>query len=621
MATIEWDLNSPVIRGLACAAITPELRNVLVFDADPEVFEDLAQLLAGMLNTATGREVSIISLGVTAAEDDLWGGVILPQGTGGEAKTSVIELPGLLLGGQAESAMRLVAIPDLTRLSLAAARACVMLMEHKVAYLERHGRHEEKKIEVCWLAACQSAEVGQISPHLLDRFGLRLNARAPQTDRVAAIRKWIESLKQPQLAAAAMIPEEIGTSINQAMGVSVTVTPAIPEAVCRYFEGTSPPGMRRELALARLAIALARLDHNNQVVEEHVIQAAKLIGLRSATVEPEQKKPPKKEEPEPTPVPLPSPTPPETSGSKPPVEPVIPVYEPGAPASLPPTTLLEIPIDPYPEDKSSVERETCSLQLPFYRYVSTANERGPVVGVQPTESLYDLAIISTVFEALKFQKIRHQNASQDKRHLIITQSDLRRYRRAPISEQMLAILVDYTALKHCNWQDVLTHYLRWAYVERARLCAVLVGAADADKELCAERTIAHNVLNPNIERLFNTTTGKATPLAHGLDLLFQTTRHALQHGRGTVRKAFLIVFTDGRGNVPLSDSQTGQISWPVGSKGVESALEIARRFQTLENLKSLLFTPPVKEYKELPFSLAKALGAEIFEIPQAQEEK
>ena len=87
-------------------------------------------------------------------------------------------------------------------------------------------------------------------------------------------------------------------------------------------------------------------------------------------------------------------------------------------------------------------------------------------------------------------------------------------------------------------------YLNWAYVERASMCLIQVGAKNTRNDLQAERVMAHSLLMPRINAGLEAERGKATPLAHGLDLALKTLRHTLQHGRSTVREAMLVVVTD-----------------------------------------------------------------------------
>jgi magnesium chelatase subunit D len=133
----QLSLTDPFTRSLACAAISPGLRNILVFDASPETLRLAAQTTAQMLEVVTGYPIVSVTLGTFEAEDDLWGSLGL-CGESGEQPFQWKQ--GLLAAGQNDSQLRLVVIPDLTKLSLAAARACVVLMGADVAHLERHGQ-------------------------------------------------------------------------------------------------------------------------------------------------------------------------------------------------------------------------------------------------------------------------------------------------------------------------------------------------------------------------------------------------------------------------------------------------------------------------------------------------
>jgi magnesium chelatase subunit D len=199
--------------------------------------------------------------------------------------------------------------------------------------------------------------------------------------------------------------------------------------------------------------------------------------------------------------------------------------------------------------------------------------------------------------------------------LILQSSDLRRYRRAAVPEQMLTLVLDYTSLKECQWQEALLPYLQWAYVERASVCLVQVGAVDAQDELRAEKREADNILVPRIRNRLEAGWGRATPLAHGLDLALQALRHGLQHGRSTVQKAVLVVISDGRGNVPLDASRAGKVTPPVGRQGIEDALEVARQIAALKDVEAVVLNPQPKHYADLPVELAQALGAKIAKIP------
>lgn len=73
------DLRERFIRGLACAALSPGLRSILVFDAPPEALQAAAATLGQMLATVSEREIKTIRLGSSETDDDLWGTLTLAQ--------------------------------------------------------------------------------------------------------------------------------------------------------------------------------------------------------------------------------------------------------------------------------------------------------------------------------------------------------------------------------------------------------------------------------------------------------------------------------------------------------------------------------------------------------------
>ncbi|MGA7933676.1 MAG: hypothetical protein WCA35_09030, partial [Kovacikia sp.] len=117
MSKATADLSNSLIRGLACATLHPGLRSILVFDAGIATLQFAAQNLTWMLKQVTGCQVVPVQLGVVETEEDLWGGLALQQG---DARGSFEWQQGLLAGGRGRE-LRLVIIPDLTRLSLPAA--------------------------------------------------------------------------------------------------------------------------------------------------------------------------------------------------------------------------------------------------------------------------------------------------------------------------------------------------------------------------------------------------------------------------------------------------------------------------------------------------------------------
>lgn len=649
------EFQNPLMKGLACAALDSGLRSILVFDASPATLQTMARLLAQMVavvaggeviwpkatDTKVARQIASVQLGSVETEEDLWGSLTL--GRNGTSQ-SVIWKAGLLAAGK-EQATRIIIIPDLSRLSLAASRACVMLMGAEVAHLERHGQRDRWQPQLFWLAVCDRTRLGTLSPHLLDRFALRLSGgESPNShQRVAQLRSWFEQFDQKHASEdreweAVPLSAEVVEGLKQAQQIQPEVLPEARERVLDYVGVSGGYSPRRDLALLRLARARARLAGAAQVGEQAVDKAAALIGLTLQRSQPEISPPDstvmnlEKKDDVPQSVSKGSEqenTQPRRDTAQPVIE--TPVFESDTQETLPSTALpISGPaIEPYMEDTVIPEREAASLRLPPRRFKAASLDRGAIIGVEPTPVPRDLALVSTLLESAKYQALRWQALKEkpnpspwvtnllDKRQvnghvpLILQAGDLRRYRRAAVPEQMLALVVDYTSLKECQWQGALLPYLQWAYVERASVCLIQVGAADAQDELRAEKREADNILVPRIRNRLEVNAGRATPLAHGLDLALQTLRHRLQHGRSTVQKAVLVVITDGRGNVPLDASRAGKVTPPVGRQGIEDAMAVAQQIAALKGVEAVVLNPQPKHYGDLPVELALALGAKI----------
>jgi len=56
----------------------------------------------------------------------------------------------------------------------------------------------------------------------------------------------------------------------------------------------------------------------------------------------------------------------------------------------------------------------------------------------------------------------------------------------------------------------------------------------------------------------------------------QIMQHMLQHGRSTVQHMTFVVFSDGRGNVPLKASHKSILTRPIAREGFEDALKMAQ---------------------------------------------
>ncbi|HYR07880.1 MAG TPA: hypothetical protein VEQ60_08935, partial [Longimicrobium sp.] len=293
-----------------------------------------------------------------------------------------------------------------------------------------------------------------------------------------------------------------------------------------------------------------------------------------------------------------------------------PVVEPDAETAFPAAALA---LEPYPEDAEATVGETASLQPAVQHRQADAAAEGPVTGTRPATDLRDVAWVSTVLEGARYRRVRPP-PEDPSRPFAITRADLRSYRRAPVPQQMLLLVMDYTALEGVDWQEALIPHLGWAYAERASVGIVRVGSSGAANPLRADRVMARSILGPDVSAALREQPGMATPLAHGLELAAQTLQGEIQRGRSGVKRARLVVLTDGRGNVPLAASRAGALSGPVFRHGIDDALHEARVLGGMAHVETHLLNPCPRLYPDVPLALADALRAWVEDIPAAAEE-
>jgi len=292
---------------------------------------------------------------------------------------------------------------------------------------------------------------------------------------------------------------------------------------------------------------------------------------------------------------------------KPDVEVVFPTVE----------TEPEILENPYLEDDSPAMRELEPLKIPIASARSPRSGFGHPIGTQPATNLEDISLFGTVFEAAKFQNYRRNlpRFKHEPRHFRIWLSDLRSYRRIPMPQYQLICAIDFTCLQDRLWQDALLPHLRdWAYVNRASISIIRIGAKGASEPLRSHLVTARNLLAPEVFQALEGEAGAATPLAHGLELAARTARAALQHGRNQVVRVRLVVLTDGRGNIPLQASLDGVLDHRVSSEGIEDALKAAKVLAEIPRLEIVLLDPQPSFHSDLIQRLALELGSVVEKV-------
>ena len=615
-------LDDPAHRlglALVCAAADPALSGVLLLDLDPRLVDPVARLFGAVLAGAAEPARPPLVLGASDRDEDLWTRTRI---RGGEHGITVRTEPGPLTeGDDADGAPPLVVVPDLARLSVAGMRAAVQLLGADVVTVERGGPRRTVRPRARWLAVCRSADVGRVSRHLLDRFAVRLSAAGL---RLPGVREALaEQGPGPQVGVAGEgeAREELFAGLpaawRSAAEGGIRPVPVGDAAIVRVRELLGPDaGVRRELALLRLARTLAALHGRPSASADDSDTAARLIGVavpRSAPGRPESDPEPSGPAPEPT---GPPGTHPERRAAGGDGRLRTPEGDRGlldtGPAEGLGTAAGAAPSpaegSPYPEDEPAAVRDAVPLSGPRRRTTGPVSTRGTVIGTRRATDLRDIAHVRTVREAAVHQRARGTE------RFTVAPVDLHSNVRAAAPERVLVLLLDHTCRGGTgdgNRPEVLAPFLQWAYTSRAGVQVIEVGAADAADELRAGSFTARSVLDPRVPGALNRRAGRATPLAHGVELAAHTLRRLLRRQGTGPAEAWLVVVTDGRGNVPLQASHTGRFAGPVAAAGVEDAVEAAARIGAMDRtrLHVAVVDPGREPYGDLPYVLADRLGA------------
>lgn len=598
---------------LSCLALDRRLGGILFVDLPPALLAPLARYMASMLADGTD-DAEIVTLGSTQTDDDLWWRTRL---TARDGNPWFETGPGPLMDMPGDPA-KTVIVPDLAGASLAVVRAAVTLVGADVAVADRDGRHYSWQPRSRWMAACARSDLGRLSPHLLDRFALRVDAAdlRPAMRDPRSVRNTLDSPGGDE-SAHLELPEP---TFHGQWG-SPTQIPAMSSAAIDLIvstnEAVSVP-TRRDLMLARVARALASFDSNDVVLEEHVRWAAALLGLRrSATIDSSAPTRTTDTSSDARPGTPHSPTTPEPRPSEPTPTPVQIVLTGNQRSSL--TPLDDLTVTPeifrdgiYPEDDPDVISEYTPLRQSWQGSKLLRAARGQITGTEPTHILTDIAVVPTAFEAAKFQPIRRRANLGSANELVIVGSDLRRYRHQPRPDTAVILVLDHTCRHGWDISTALAPYLRWAYVCQATLSVIEIGYLGTPNEFRATAYRTSSVLDRRVAISLNRMPGRATPLAHALDLSTQELRRHLRQTEILAQNSWLIVVSDGRGNVPLEASHRGRISGMVSREGVTDALCIASAMRSVPAVHKIVLPPPgITHCAGLPFELADAMAGMV----------
>ncbi|RJF72194.1 VWA domain-containing protein [Deinococcus cavernae] len=545
-----------LVLALSLLAVCPEIGGVLIRGDRGAAKSTAARGLAALLPPLQdGRAGPFVNLPLGATEDRVVGTLDLDAALRGEARLK----PGLM--AQADGGLLYIdevnLLPDhLVDVLLDVAAMGVVRVQRDSLSAEAAARFA--------LVGSMNPEEGGLRPQFLDRFGLCVDVAAPldAVNRAEIVRRRMSFEANPHAFTARWQSEE--GRLQQRLHAARERFAAVQlpdELLTRIAELTSGAGvrsLRADLVLHRAARAFAALDGRVGVTWNDVEHVAPLV--LNHRRDPRQPPPPP-----PPPQPPENPPPPEhpKNGDAP-----APDEEIFAPSSAAPLALQNV---------------SAGKSQP-------GTQAGRVVRSVPDVNAGRLHLPSTLRSALQNRALQRDGEFQLTRHDF----------HAPVHEESAGRRVLFVA----DASGSVGVSGRMGAVKGAML-GVLAGQTGRDRaalitfrgsgaELLLDWT---NDTGAVEEVIRGAPTGGRTPLAHALNLAVETLRAA--------QNAELVLFTDGRANVPLSpgaDAWTDALSaaatlarWPVTVVDTEGGhVKLGRAAQLAQVMNAQLHTLEVR---------------------------
>ncbi|MCD0423156.1 magnesium chelatase ATPase subunit I [Rhodopseudomonas sp. BR0M22] len=268
--------KSTAVRALA--ALLPKMKTVVGcrYNCDPDQPERYCEecrekVKHGKVKTAQ-VPVPVVDLPLGATEDRVVGALDLERAL---AKGEKAFEPGLL--ARAHRGFLYIDEANLLEDHLVDLLLDVAASGENV--VEREGlsiRHPARFV----LVGTGNPEEGELRPQLLDRFGMSVEVKTPDTlpERIEVVRRRDAFETDPEGFVAAWAKEEtkLRRKISQAKErlPDVTVSDAALERAAKLCMTLGTDGLRGELTLMRAARALAALEHDKTVTDEHLKRIA-----------------------------------------------------------------------------------------------------------------------------------------------------------------------------------------------------------------------------------------------------------------------------------------------------------------------------------------------------------
>jgi magnesium chelatase subunit D len=552
--------KSTAVRALA--PLLPELEVVAGcrFNADPAL--DAAACPDGPHDTAAveRRPVALVELPVGATADRLLGSLDLDRAL--RDGVAAFE-PGLLAAAHRGIlyADEVNLLPDhLVDVLLDAAAMGRAHVEREAISVSHPARFV--------LVGTMNPEEGELRPQLLDRFGLSVDVAASSdpAERVEVVRRRLAFDADPASMRARFAADEAALAARVAAARERLDRVVLDERMLLLIAGVCArlgvDGMRADIVCAQAARALAALDGDDVVGEDHVRRAARLAlahrrrrgpleapGLDDSELEQAMDEA-RSDDPEPDPKPPAPPPPPAPDGASNGSPDHAPPPEPAAPSGEPRGVRAAADGAPHPHAPAPERRDAAgtaghapSLALAGIghgaagrRSRATGAEGQPVDSRLPEGRVTDLAVAASLRAAAHRRGLGGGPA--------MTHADLREHVRAGREGNLVVFCVDASGSmgarrRMAAVKGAVLGLLLDAYRRRDRVALVTFRGAGAQVALAPTGSVerAAAVLDA-------LATGGATPLAAGLHRAAELV--TLERRRDPQRRALVLAVTDGR---------------------------------------------------------------------------
>lgn len=583
---------------LGCAALEPDLGGILFVDLDPRLLLPYAEVLARAISTVEGDAQPPVIVGTDTTDEQLWPdwGVTVTA----ECTFALGARPGLLRHAPGP----LLIVPDLARAGTPVTRAIVATLGVDVVHVERPGVSERWPARARWLTACAGRDIAVLSAHLLDRFPVRVDGaaapRALNPDRVA-VNELLGQARRSQRCRPPLSPDLLDFLLHL---------------------DTGRPSIRRSLALARVARAVAERRGAKAVEHADVRRAADLIGIAPTN---EQAPLPVASSLHTPPVDRPTvedlatlePTGLAAAETETDIDDLVLAESNAAAAEVEPPVALARLDTLHPEDSPDALPEPRSLRWAVTGKTAARRPDGMIVGHERSADLRDLAVVPTLLEALRRTWSAAKHSGMQMGRPVVQFHDLRKHRRKHGPHHALVLVVDHSVRRNWDGSPGLAPHLRWAYDQGATVSVVEFGHADSRDELRPERYRSRSIADPQIFASLHRSPGAASPLAAAIELAAEELRRHMHRGWASVRAARLVLVTDGRGNVTLEATAERRVVTHIARQGIDDALTAARAIAGMHRVTTTVVAPIDEQYPTLTADLAFALGGTVTYVDKA----